>query len=128
MHTAVFDTNILIHFSRGHEGAQAIIRKVEYRLISIVTWVEFLTGIPYPQQDKAKAFLSDMFEIVETPRAVYEDALDIRRAHRMKLPDALIYATARACRQAGWRRDPRADAECLPRGSKIRARQEGRYC
>ena len=95
MHTAVFDTNILIHFSRGHEGAQAIIRKVEYRFISIVTWVEFPTGIPYPQQDKAKAFLSDMFEIVESPRAVYEDALDIRRAHRMKLPDALIYATAR---------------------------------
>lgn len=95
MDAAFFDTDVLIHFSRSHSGAQDIMRKVEYRLISIVTWVEFLTGIPQPQTDQAKNFLHDTFDIVETSRETYEDSLDLRHAHRLKLPDALIYAAAK---------------------------------
>jgi len=94
MESAVFDTNILIDFSRRNEQAQDVIRRVPHRLISIVTWAEFLTGIPAPQMETAKSFLDDMFEIVETPRAIYERALILRQELRLKLPDALIYATA----------------------------------
>ena len=93
--TAFFDTDVLIHFSHAHPGAQEIMRRVEHRLISIVTWAEFLTGIPEPQMDQAKAFLDDTFEIIETARHTYERALDLRKAHRLKLPDALIYAGAK---------------------------------
>ena len=95
MNAAFFDTDVLIRFSRSDAGAQAVMRRVEHRLISIVTWVEFLTGIPEPQMVQAKAFLNDAFEIVEASRATFEGALDLRSAYRLKLPDALIYAAAK---------------------------------
>lgn len=95
MDIAVFDTNILIDFSRQNADAQNIIRRIPQRLISVVTWVEFLTGIPEPNIEEAKSFLNDTFEVVETNFSTYEQALDLRRAMRLKLPDALIYAAAK---------------------------------
>ena len=40
-------------------------------------------------------FLRD-FRVVEVTRGVAREAIEIRRAHRVKLPDAVIWASARA--------------------------------
>ncbi len=95
MKAAVFDTNILIDFANAHEEARAIIRRCDERMISVITWVEFLTGVPYPKMEEAKAFLSDMFDIIYPDEEIYNMALDIRREKRLKLPDATIHATAK---------------------------------
>lgn len=92
---AVFDTNILIDFSYQNEQAARVIKSYPGRLISIVTWIEFLTGVPYPYIEKAKGFLEDMFEIIYPEQAVYEMTVQLRREQRLKLPDAMIYATAK---------------------------------
>ncbi|MFP4313511.1 MAG: PIN domain-containing protein [Alphaproteobacteria bacterium] len=91
---AVFDTNILIDFSHQHPEAQKTLSAYSMRLISIVTWVEFLTGIPDMQENISRAFLQDMFDIIYPEQRIYEQTLAIRRARRLKLPDAMIYATS----------------------------------
>ena len=60
MNSAVFDTNILIHFSNGIEAAQNIIQKTENRYISIISWMEFLIGVPPPKLPEAKK-ISDRY-------------------------------------------------------------------
>lgn len=95
MKIAVFDTNILIEYSRGRSEAQNLITTTPHRLISLVTWTEFLVGIPMDEQDEVKLFLDDNFEVIDISRAIADEAIKIRKHSRIKLPDALIYATAR---------------------------------
>lgn len=90
---AVFDTNILIDFSHQRPEAQKTLRQYSMRLISVVSWVEFLTGVPEGQDKMSRAFLQDMFDIVYPDQKIYEQTLAIRRTRRLKLPDAMIYAT-----------------------------------
>lgn len=93
---AIFDSNILIDFANGWPAAADTIRRFPERLISVVTWVEFLTGVPEPQIEKAKSFISDMFEVVYPEEEIYDITLTLRRQRRLRLPDAMIYATARS--------------------------------
>jgi predicted nucleic acid-binding protein len=46
--------------------------------------------------DKSREFLERTFEIVYPDETIFAFALDLRRSKRMKLPDALIRATARS--------------------------------
>ena len=94
MRKAVFDTNILIDFSHGREEAHDIIRSCHDRIISIVTWVEFLTGIPQEQEKKARDFLELTFDVYYPDEKVFEQALKNRRERKIKLPDSMIYACA----------------------------------
>lgn len=94
MRKAVFDTNILIDFSHGHTGAADILRRCDNRIISVVTWVEFLTGIPQEQADKSRDFLESTFEIHYPDERIFEQSLINRKQNRLKLPDAMIYACA----------------------------------
>lgn len=49
------------------------------------------------EEDDAEVrdFLESHFEIVSLDLAVAEKAVELRRAHRMRLPDAIIWATGR---------------------------------
>lgn len=90
---AVFDTNIVIDALNGQPEADAEYGRYERVLISRVTWMEVLVGA---QEDDAQVrdFLSTQFEITPVDLAVAEKAVLLRRAHRMRLPDAIIWATA----------------------------------
>ena len=93
---ALFDTNILIDYLNGRDDARKELAAHRRRLISIVTWMEVLAGVRSEDEaDVIEMFLRD-FRIVELTRGIARDAVEIRRAHRLKLPDAVIWATARA--------------------------------
>ena len=93
---ALFDTNILIDYLNGVEAAGAELGLYQRRLISIVTWMEVLAGAhDDAEADVIHMFLRD-FRIVEITRLVARDAVDIRRTRRCRLPDALIWASARS--------------------------------
>jgi predicted nucleic acid-binding protein len=47
------------------------------------------------EEEIIELFLRD-FRIVELTRAVARGAVEIRRAHKMRLPDAIIWSSARA--------------------------------
>ncbi len=95
MKIALFDTNILIDYSRGIEPARKLITTTPHRLISLITWMEFLIGIPLPAQEETKLFLNENFDVIEISRKIAEEAVLIRKTHKIALPDALIYASAK---------------------------------
>jgi len=90
---AVFDTNIVIDALNGMAEADAEYSRYERVLISRVTWMEVLIGA---EGDDAnlRDFLETHFEIISLDMAVAETAVQLRRAHHIRLPDAIIWATA----------------------------------
>ncbi|QJE94639.1 type II toxin-antitoxin system VapC family toxin [Luteolibacter luteus] len=95
--TGFFDTNILIDFLNGVTEAQVATSAYGRRCINRITWMEILAGVKdTPGEDIARTFLAQ-FDVVEMTEEVAEAALTLRRHHvpRLKLPDAIILASAR---------------------------------
>jgi predicted nucleic acid-binding protein len=95
--TGFFDTNILIDFLNGVPEAQVATSPYGRRCISRITWMEVLAGVKdTPGEDIARTFLAQ-FDVIEMTEEVAEAALTLRRHHvpRLKLPDAIILASAR---------------------------------
>lgn len=93
---ALFDTNILIDYLNGVEPARVEIDRARERFISIVTWMEVLAGAhDAEEKDVIDMFLRD-FGIVDVTRRIARDAVEIRRTHRLRLPDAIVWASARS--------------------------------
>ncbi|MCM2404099.1 type II toxin-antitoxin system VapC family toxin [Rhizobium sp. S153] len=90
---ALFDTNILIDYLNGIEQAKDELALYEGRAISIITWMEVMVGAAGDLAAVTRAFLSG-FEILAVDEAVAERAVAIRQARRVKLPDAIIRASA----------------------------------
>lgn len=91
---ALFDTNILIDYLNGVDAARVELERHSDRLISAVTWMEVLIGVRSDEEeDVVEMFLRD-FTVVDTTRRVAREAILLRRRSRMKLPDALVWASA----------------------------------
>ncbi len=90
----VFDSNIIIDYFKGIESARATCNKYRYKYISFITWIECLVKIPLEQQGIAIDFLSE-FELVTMDAKLMRESLKIRQVTNLKLPDAIIYATAK---------------------------------
>jgi predicted nucleic acid-binding protein len=90
---ALFDTNILIDYLNAVPQAREELQRYEQRSISIVTWMEVLIGAPAEVAEATRAFLEG-FQVVALDNDVAERAVHLRRLHRIKLPDAIIWATA----------------------------------
>jgi len=90
---AVFDTNIVIDALNGLPEADAEYGRYERVLISQITWMEVLVGV---EEDDAQLrdFLETQFEIIPLDLVIAEAAVRLRRAHHLRLPDAIIWATA----------------------------------
>jgi hypothetical protein len=91
---ALFDTNVLIDFLAGIPQAREEIARYDDAAISIVTWMEVMIGAPDGAQDATRGFLA-RFELIALDQEVAEIAVALRRAHRLKLPDAVVRAAAR---------------------------------
>ncbi len=91
---AVFDTNIVIDALNGVPEADAEYSQYDRVLISRITWMEVLVGA---EDDDAQVrdFLQTHFEVIPLDVAVAEEAVQLRRARHIRLPDAIIWATAR---------------------------------
>lgn len=92
---ALFDTNILIDDLNGVEPARREIERARERCISVVTWMEVLAGAhDADEEDVIDMFLRD-FTVVDLTRRTGREAVSIRRTHRIRLPDAVVWASAR---------------------------------
>jgi predicted nucleic acid-binding protein len=90
----LFDTNILIDHLNGITKATREIGLSPSPAISIITWIEVMTGASgEEEQGILRAFLLN-FECLPVSMAVAERAAVIRRDKRLKMPDAIILATA----------------------------------
>jgi len=90
---ALFDTNILIDFTLGIPAARKEMARYRNRAISIITWMEVMAGVDSTQEAAARAFLATFTVHAVTPE-ISEQAVLFRKKLRIKLPDAIILATA----------------------------------
>ncbi len=92
---ALFDTNIMIDYLNGIEQARNEMARYQTKAISIVSWMEVMVGAEPRIEVGTRAFLNT-FEVVPLDSVIAERAVALRRAHRVKLPDAIIWATAQS--------------------------------
>jgi hypothetical protein len=89
----LFDTCILIDYLRGIPQARTECDRHADRAISIITWMEVLAGATASEEDRTRMFLRNFHPVALTAE-VAEHAAAIRRTTKIKLPDAIIQATA----------------------------------
>jgi predicted nucleic acid-binding protein len=90
---ALFDTNILIDYLNAIPEARAELGRFSEKAISIITWMEVMVGASADVSEGTRSFLA-RFNIVSVDPAVAERAVEVRKTSRIKLPDAIIWATA----------------------------------
>jgi predicted nucleic acid-binding protein len=93
---AVFDTNVVIDSLNGIAEADEEYKRYDRVLISRITWMELLVG-EKGDDSQLRDYLETHFEIIPLELSVAENAIQLRRAHRIRLPDAIIWATAKVC-------------------------------
>ena len=95
---SVPDTNVLIDYLCGVEAAHREIELYEEPCISIVTWIEVLVGARDSDDEaRLRGFLG-RFRVLPIDQDVAERAVRIRRRHRVRVPDAVVWATAQSAR------------------------------
>ncbi|HFD15248.1 MAG TPA: type II toxin-antitoxin system VapC family toxin [Rhodospirillales bacterium] len=92
----LLDTNILIDYLNGVAAAQPIVEGEADTAISLVTWMEVLVGARTEREEVLlRSFLSG-FRILAVDEVVADVAVGLRRRYRLRLPDAIVWASARA--------------------------------
>ena len=97
----LFDTNILIDLFSGHQEAQQVLEAYPpQNAISLITWMEVMVGAKkYHQEYRTHVALS-AFNIIGVSQEIAERSVNLRQEYGMKLPDAIILATAQIHRFA----------------------------
>ncbi len=90
---ALIDTNILVDYLNGLPQAQAELSRYSDPAISAISWIEVMVGASPSTEAATRAFL-ERFALVSLDEAVSERAVLLRRTHRLKLPDAIAWASA----------------------------------
>ena len=89
----LFDTNILIDYLNAVPQARKEIERFENGSISIITWMEVMAGANADLVEPTRRFLEG-FKVIALDDEIANRAVALRRAHRIKMPDAVIWATA----------------------------------
>ncbi len=89
----LFDTNILIDFLHGLPLARQELGRYDDKAISVTTWMDVMVGATPPAAAGSRAF-PDGFLLVGLNAALAERAAMLRRLHRLKVPDAIVSASA----------------------------------
>lgn len=106
MVAVIFDTNILIDCLMGYGAAGNSVRQQSDRVISVITQIEILSGAQPLTEQKLRDFLAG-FDVIHTDARIAEQASQIRKQTGLKLPDAMILATANCERRTLLTRDQR---------------------
>ena len=94
----LFDTNILIYYFNG-EMEESVADNVSELMkesfdVSVISKIEFL-GFPFTEQEKQQAIdFMGCAKIIKLNDEIVQRVIDIRQEKKIKLPDAIIAATA----------------------------------
>lgn len=90
----VYDSNVLIDFLDGRPEAVALLGAETRLCISRMTWMEVMVGATTPETAAAYRRFLDTCVILDISAEIADRAVSLRQSHRIKLPDAIIWATA----------------------------------
>lgn len=90
----LLDTNILIDVLRGEAMALAWLEQQQQPHISVITWIEVLVGCREGETSRVHDWL-ESFPRLPLNDAIAAETVRLRQRHGLKIPDAIILATAR---------------------------------
>jgi predicted nucleic acid-binding protein len=90
----LLDTNILIDVLCGEAPALAWLEQQQQPRISVISWIEVLVGCREGESGRVQAWL-DTFPRLPLDDAIALESVQLRQRHGLKIPDAIILATAR---------------------------------
>jgi predicted nucleic acid-binding protein len=92
----VLDSNIIIYLSKGLLNIEDISERYDSFYISIITYMEVL-GYQFSDEGEKELIkkLLGKFEIMYINSVIAENVIEIRQHKKIKLPDAIILATAK---------------------------------
>lgn len=92
---AIIDSDVLVDYLQGSPEAAAELARYEELCISLVSWMEVMVGVSADpnEEESCRRFLGS-FRVLPVTMEVAERAVRLRRSHRLKLPDAIIWASA----------------------------------
>jgi predicted nucleic acid-binding protein len=93
MSQALFDTSILFDALNRIPGAAQELRRYARHWISRITWTEIMAAAPPETREATLAFLG-RFDVIELDASVAQLAAEYRQRNRIRLPDAIIWASA----------------------------------
>jgi predicted nucleic acid-binding protein len=91
---AVIDSDVLIDFLQGVDAAATEIDRYDDACYSIITWMEVMIGAETDQERFAAETLFESMRRIELSLEVARRAIDLRQQQRLKLPDAIVLASA----------------------------------
>jgi len=91
---AVIDSDVLIDYLQGIDAARLEIGRYSETLYSIVSWMEIMCGAKTELEKQAAQALFGSMRQVDLCREVARIAVTERKRRKLKLPDAVILATA----------------------------------
>jgi len=89
------DTNILVYLSQRKLRIDEISAKDVKLFISVITYMEAM-GYSFKSvyEKNMMGSICSSFEIIQIEQPIVEEVIKIRQHHKIKLPDAIILATA----------------------------------
>jgi predicted nucleic acid-binding protein len=92
--SALFDTNLLIDALAAMPEALTELQRYDTRAVSIISWIEVMTGVVSTEEEQATRSFLGHFDLLQLTEEIADRAAVIRRERRIKLPDAIIWASA----------------------------------
>ena len=91
----ILDSNIIIYLSQNRILTDDLIKDKNYYFISAITYMEVL-GYKFDSIDEEKIVrdLLNLFTIIYIDKKITGKVIEIRKQNKIKLPDAIICATA----------------------------------
>lgn len=91
---AVIDSDVLIDYLQGVEAARVELEQYDQLLYSVVSWMELMCGAKNPVEIKAAECSLNSMRRVYLGMDIARKAVAFRKQRKLKLPDAIILATA----------------------------------
>ncbi len=93
---ALLDSNIIIYLAQGKIDFDSFTESYEELCISVITYMEVL-GYRFQDENYKQKIetLLNLFTRLDITEAIVKEVITIRQRYSIKLPDAIILATAR---------------------------------
>ena len=90
----VIDSDVLIDFLQGVPAAAMEIDRYDDPCYSVISWMEVMTGAESAAERFAVETLFESMRRIDLSADIARRAVELRRQLRLKLPDAIVLATA----------------------------------
>ncbi len=91
---ACIDSDVLIDYFDGIEAAAEELDRYETLLLSRISWMEILVGARTNELREVREKFLRQFRLIELDATVARRAVALRQEHRLRLPDAIVWASA----------------------------------